>query len=98
MKLKNFLRLAILAFGLVPVISHAAPLDGVSFMKGCWGTIDEDGNKRTEDWLAGAENDELGIVQTRDQNNNMVGDHGFQEIRFDQTKNQILLIASFIGH
>lgn len=75
----------------------AQNISNVEIVKGCWGSTDADGNKITEDWLAGSSNTIVGVSQTKDKNNLMV-EHGFLDVNLDSERDTLILTATFPGH
>ena len=74
--------------------SDAAPLDPLTFLRGCWGTTNHDGMRVTEDWFKNSEDMMLGIAQEVNPENQMIN-HEFLRISWSPENNTISYHPTF---
>jgi hypothetical protein len=73
---------------LTSITVFAGALDELKFMQGCWTSIDNSGQKITEDWQKSSNETMLGISQTTNPDGSLE-EYEFLEIKFDETTKKV---------
>jgi hypothetical protein len=89
---------AIAALGLVLATgASAGSLDSLAFIQGCWGTVEADGTRVTEDWFSRSNNAMLGVSRTVDAAGDLA-EYEFLEIRSEEATGKVNYTPFLNGH
>lgn len=89
--------MTIIFLTLLSLTAHAkSPLDQLTFLQGCWGNKNEQGQKISEDWFQQRNTTMLGVSQTLAPDNTMV-EYEFIEIKYDSGSQQITYTPTLNG-